>query len=358
MKKLIPIFLVLLAYSCKTDELLKPNASENSGTTNNEAQPQKGRSANARVGGHPYWYFYKGQSTKNLRSAYSDDGVKWSGDYMFNNNIGSSASPAAVIFDSKFYCIYKGGASQNIYFSSSTDGINWEPNTQIPSVLTQYAPTAVVAGGYLYVFYAQVAANHTISPTIYYTSTNDGVTWSQPGPISTDRCLGALTAVVKPWDPDNITLYYSAEGLNELRVRRTTNPVSGGTADFGDYTQLYDDYPDGGQGMIKTIKGVGVAFTPNGSGGYDEWIAYKSFDGTRLNIFHVRSEPYGDVYWTGAHTSDAPSMVYFDNKFTVVYKSYNSGAILFGISRDGMNWWSNFGAIGQTAAGGPSLVVE
>lgn len=355
MKKLFPIFLVLLAFSCKTDELLKPKAAENSGAINNKAQ-QKGRSTNARVGGHPYWYFYRGQSTKNLRSAYSNNGVAWEGDNTFNNNIGSSTSPAAVIFNSQFYCIYKGGSSHNIYFSSSSDGINWTPNAQIPNCTTEFAPTAVVAGGYLYVFYVRVT-----NPTIYYISTNDGVTWSQPAPIGPshldDACEGALTAVVKPGSPDYITLYYSAGG-GELRRRRTPNPVSGGTASFGAITWLYADYPDGSWEIIKTTTGVGVAFSPDGSGGYREWIAYKSPDQGRLNIFRFGSSPFGTVYWTEAYTSNGPSMVYFDDKFTLVYKSLSSGAILFGTSEDGMNWSSNGGAIGQTSNGGPSLVVE
>jgi hypothetical protein len=357
MRKLFPIFLVLLALSCKKDEQTKPNPSGNAGATDKEARKQKGRSANARVGGHPYWYFYRGQSTKNLRSAYSDDGVTWSGDYMFNNNIGSTNSPAAVIFNSQFYCIYKGGSTNNIYFSSSTDGFNWTPNAQIPNCATEAAPTAVVAGGYLYVFYVRVN-----TPVINYISTNDGVTWSSPGRLSSslpeDLCNGALTAVVKPWDPDNITLYYSAATLNDLRIRHTTNPVSGGTADFGEPTWLYDDVQSGANRQIKTSRGVGVAFSPNGSGGYDEWIAYRSsFDG-RLNVIKVRSSPWVDVYWSGAYTSDAPSMVYFDNKFTLVYKSMSSGAILYGTSADGINWLSNYGAMGQTSNGGPRLVVE
>jgi hypothetical protein len=207
----------------------------------------------------------------------------------------------------------------------------------------------VVKDGYIYVFYVRVT-----NPTIYYISSSNGTNWSTPQSIhpTPDTCEGAVNAFVDPYN--QIKLYYSSSG-GELRIRMST--PSAGVANFGPYSWYYDDYYEGGEEMIRTNTGVSVVWVPDGSG-YREWIAYKSPDGGRLNIFKNGIGPFGNVYWTNAYTSNNPSMVYFDNKFTIVYKSLSSGAILRGTSTDGMTWSSNYAAIGQTAAGGPRLIAE
>jgi hypothetical protein len=347
MKRLIVIFALLITFSCQRDEQIVPRKSEHVATPSvEETSDPKNRSANARIGPPRLWYFYRGQSTTNLRYAYSDNGgTSWSGDQIFNNGIGSTTSPDVIHrFQDKFYAFYKGGGSYNIYYSSSTDGMNWQPNTQIPGIQTGFAPQVVMANNRYYVFFVK-------DFLVYYTSSTDLTNWSIQRLVPYSVNNGAITVA-------GSTLFFSYPGPdgNFYLNYKTINYSAGEILSFSDSDGVYNTSGD----PIQTSTGVGVATGPDGS----LYVAYKSPSGGRLNIFKgcLGSGFYcngGTVYWSGAYTSNGPSLLYTNyNEFLLVYKSLSSGAILYGKSSDGMSWSSNHGALGQTTSGGPRLVIE
>jgi len=121
-----------------------------------------------------------------------------------------------------------------------------------------------------------------------------------------------------------------------------------GASDFFVYPVNSTNYT-----AVNTTTGVSVVI----QGGY-KYIAYKGYD-SKLNIFRQDINEWNNatVTWTNASTSNAPSMVFFNGKFTMVYKSLSSGAILRSTSTDGKTW-SNGAGIGQTTNGGPRLTAN
>lgn len=352
MKKLLMMVACVITFGCQNDVQLEPQPDKRVTHQVNHVQ------ADARIGTHPYWYYYRSESTSQMRYAYSDDGLTWNGNQFLNSSVvlGSSTSPCPVEFNAKAYLFYKGGSTSNLYFSTSTDGITWTPNTQIPSVTTGYSPYAIVYNNSIYVFFIDP------SNKIYFVYSSNGTTWSAPKSIYqtnssfNDTSLGGLFVMISPTSNNKLDLYYSATSspAGELRVR-TGYLDSSGQLTFGAYDFfVYRATPTTYTG-VNTTTGVSVV----AQGGY-KYIAYKdSNSDSKLNIFKqdIYESTDGTVTWTNASTSNAPSMVFYNGKFTMVYKSLSSGAILRSTSTDGQTWANGTG-IGQTTNGGPRLTAN
>lgn len=336
-KKAIQFVTALFVIACQTEEPIVPKQL-------NPQSPKSNNSQNSRIGTHPYWYFYRGESTSNLRYAYSDDAITWSGNAIFNNGAKSSTAPSTTIFNGKFMCVYKGASTNNLFYSYSYDGTNWQGNIQIPAVATIYSPSIVVLDNTLYVFFTGASYGH-----VYYVTSTDGTNWSSQRDVGLGNeyayAEGPPTAAVSPYSNILYVFYSAYEAYYKgypLKYRTLDNNYG-----WSGYNYLLDI----NVAPIQTRVSVGPSFV-NGT----MYVAYKSLDNDRINIFKSSAFINGSVYWSGGQSTHGPSMTYYNGKFSLVYKAQSTGNILYSNSLDGISWTGNVYAIGQTASGGPCLI--
>jgi hypothetical protein len=339
MKKLLLLFTAVIAFACQTEDQIsvnKPLTSKNSKTPNAHVRT----TSNGRIGGHTFWYFYRSVDHTYLRSAYSDDGLSWGGNTVFNNGAGSSTSPAVAYFNNKFVCVFKGGSTTNIYYSTSTDGLTWGSYAQIPNISTAFSPTAVVYDNKLWIFYHGENLDN-----IYYITSTDGTTWSGQknlGLTQDDQTYRPVTAAVDE-STNSLYVFYPAKyASDQIRYKKLNNNI------WSSFGSLYTSQNT----ALRTTTSVGAAFV-NGT----LYLAYKSDDGGNLNVFVGNPLSFGNVYFTGARSDHGPSMVYFNGKFTLVCKGLSSTNIYYLNSVNGINWSIPTVAIGQTTNGGARLIA-
>jgi len=338
--KSILILLLFFSLGCQDDSELQKEISSKI--------PEANQVSFGRVGNHEYWYFFRGESSTNIRYAYSDDGNTWGGNVAFNNGAKSSTGVGAAYFNGKFIVVYKGASSNNIFYSYSYDGINWQGNIQIPVIATDNRPTLVIWKSKLWVFYGGVN-----NDDVWYISSSDGTNWSSQTRVEVGSLAATAStpveAIVSP--SGELEIFYSHSGDGNSIKKRFATSENNGYISFSAFSYLYgcDEIP------ITTNAGVSAAYLGN-----QLYIAYKSFDNNRLNI--IKEDGCGaffnSVYWTNSNTSDQPSLKSKNGKLTVIYRSESASPIRYSYSTDGQAWSGNVYAAGDTKYGGPSFLVE
>ncbi len=131
------IFLFVISLVSCSDELreLESNKSITNLKSNmNEEEEEEGGGGSGSGGGSSwpdYFYVHRGDASKNLYYAYSNNGVNY-----LTGQVGlgaqSSEGPAGVIFNNKMFVYYRGNGSSNIFvaYKSSPTAI-WGGNTWI-----------------------------------------------------------------------------------------------------------------------------------------------------------------------------------------------------------------------------------
>ena len=119
------------------------------------------------------YLFYK-NSGSGLNYMTSTDGSTWTATQYVTQVANAMSAPSAVVYGSTIYLFYKGMEDPSlIWYTTSTDGSTWTtPVSLDSSVSTSAAPAAVVFGKKLYVFYMGSGGD----PKIWYVSFN-GTTW-------------------------------------------------------------------------------------------------------------------------------------------------------------------------------------
>ncbi|MEM1177550.1 MAG: hypothetical protein AAGM22_04345 [Acidobacteriota bacterium] len=121
----------------------------------------------------PFQAFYRGESNRALRTAFSFNGTSWFGDNTLGNGASSKRSPAAVIFNNRIFLFYRGESNADIYVTWSDDGQVWSGNRQLGNgAETNEGVTAAVFNNRIYVF-----NKGNSSDAIWMSSSADGMTW-------------------------------------------------------------------------------------------------------------------------------------------------------------------------------------
>lgn len=330
--------LSLYVSSCLDDNSIVKKNSEDVGEVNYAFESNK----NAKYAGYSYWFFYKSQSSSNLRYAYSDDGVIWNGNIQFNNNAKSSTGPAVAYIDGKFVAVYKGNTTTRLYSSYSYDGITWYGNTPIGNAKTNDSPTIVVYNNKLFVYYTGDSTSD-----IWNVTSLDGINWSAQsliygGGLTIPASNGAMSAIVDHTTNQMYIFYWAADNI--IHYRTSMDGSNFGPRQF--MIECADNY-------AKT--NVGVAAT------FKDGVLYVVYKGLSNHLYISYIDCYGrwrSIPINNAETSNRPGVVYINGKFTVVFKGLSTSNIFYSQSIDGVNWTLSTVAIGQTSGGGPFLVAE
>lgn len=127
----------------------------------------------------------------------STDAVNWSQPTQVPA-CGLSASPSAVVFpvsgNQTLYIFYQGeGNAKEVYYSTSTDGVHWSQSIFLSTGLDCAAsPSATVLNNVLYCF-ANPAAEGSNAALVYATSSN-GSTWSGNNTVPGANISGSVSA--------------------------------------------------------------------------------------------------------------------------------------------------------------------
>jgi hypothetical protein len=323
MKRYLLLSLLFLAFACQDQEVTSTKSVNTSKPKEEEL-----------IAGYRYWYFFRGESSTTLRYAYSSDGVSWFGNGAFNNGAASSEGPGAVYFNGRLHCVFKGASTSNIYYCYSDDGVNWSSYNRIGSISTNKSPEIVIWKGQLYVFYVNTSANG-----VYYVRSDDGSSWtSQQAAVFSSSTI--TSGVAAEWNSINndVGITYSAGGIIRYAIAHQNDPVT--TFSFVD---------------VRTCDGSNISNNTGASFDYFGKIAVFVYPESSGDLKALHLDDCGSTYSLGARSSHRPSVVSFNGMLTVIFKSKSDGLIRYAYSYDGVTWYGNAAAAGDTA-NSPCLV--
>jgi hypothetical protein len=376
-KKLFTYFFGLFFFtflSCEQEPIVVKDIHSESAAV--EGSEKNG--THAKIGNHSYWYFFRGQSSTNLRYAFSDDGQTWGGNSIFSNGAKSNTGPTVVFYKNRFIAVYTGASSNAIYTSYSTNGTTWTGQKTIPGE-TAGSPGMTIWHGYLYLFFSGVD-----SKEIWFSRTFDGLSWSTPTKINNTRLGHAENSIAAVTDPATNHLYLffhsccSNGNVNfgtgtPVKWNKATAPLSNGNFTFVYGNDQYVEVSNDCQlsEKIDTRCGTSAAFH-NGELylAVSKWTPPASENIVpTLTLFKMT--PQTCFGWTrmsfpavSLYSGSRPGLCSFNGQMVLVWRyAAVQGGTVYGTeeirqmhSIDGSNWQGYSDAIGQTANGGPSII--
>lgn len=291
-----------------------------------------------------YFLFMRGQSSSTVRYFSSADAINWSSQVLLPGN--TSASPAALHYNGKFYSVCKGNSTPGIFLASSTDGVNWT-QVQIPGA-TSTGPGICVYNGEIYVFFVD---NVSFAPTYQslpmYVKSSDGINWTSPVSLCSGNCLWTEYNVAKgdvyavsPFEVYFLATLYNNQ--NESVVIKTDYQMSSVSV-----IQRYNDtYPctKAEQSDVGVAVANGLIAMKGKTSGY---IFVSQGTGTCLTMTQLNVK-----------TSKRPALIYKNGKYTLIFKGYSTDVLYSYESTNGVTW-NNLRTIPhmETVAG-PYLMVK
>jgi len=364
--KFILAALIIIISACGEEKIIDSSPHEKTTDLSNQA---------AAIGGHNYWYFFRGKSTSNLRYAYSDDGSSWSGNISFNAG-SSSTGPSAIYFKDKFVAVYCGSSTNYVHSSYSVNGTTWQGEKRIGGETTG-TPALAIWNNQLYLFFSGVDSHE-----IWYNKTSDGVNWSTPAKIAGTYAGQAENSIAAVVDPTTNYLhlffhnvgsttspYYGTGTPLRWNMAKTTNSTGAPAFTYGQdqYIDLENSCPTTSRALTRV--GASATFL-NG----EMYLAFVSWwpnasDRVIPTIKILKKKPSSCSDWTvltsGASyefwSPNKPSLLAQNGQLTLVFRKGcdcpgNNNLIYQAHSSDGITWSGIAPAIGETDKGGPCLI--
>jgi hypothetical protein len=140
--------------------------------------------------------FYMCQGMYNDGSLWCNvyNGANWIATYPVEGSNTLSQAPGQVVFNNTLYCFYQGYASGSggntgngqLWYVTSTDGSTWSDPTQVSGGFVTNSPAPVVFNSKLYVFYQYGGQGDYL----YYSSSSNGTDWD--GPVRVGPCVADM----------------------------------------------------------------------------------------------------------------------------------------------------------------------